>query len=108
MIVEYWASATRPRNANGLGLTPAETDEDLREFEIALTRWPDPRSLISEWRTLVLTQQVIGRQVYDARLAAFAQTSQLNRLLTLNAPDFARFHFLRCVSPAQLIAEFGG
>ena len=107
VIVEYWASATRPKAANGLGLTPEGADRDLAAFEAALVRLPDPPSLTTEWRQIVRTHAVLGRQAYDARLAAFMRAGSIGRLLTLNAGDFARYPFVACVSPTALLAEYG-
>ena len=51
------------------------------------------------WRSLVDAHDVIGRQVFDARLVAVMQAHGLTHLLTLNPAHFRRFPGLTVVDP---------
>src|SRR5947209_13059697 len=69
-IIEFWSVATRPADVNGLGMTPAEADVELRRLEGFFVLLADIPAIYTEWRQLVLALGVSGRQVHDARLAA--------------------------------------
>ncbi len=97
--VEFWATATRPVHANGLGLDAAGADHLLKQVEAAFPLLDDPPSLYAEWRRLVLAHDVSGRQVYDARLAAFMLVHGITHILTFNIADFARYSGVVAVHP---------
>src|SRR5438093_1052154 len=67
-LTEYWALATRPAEANGLGLSIAQVRTDIRNMEAAFSLLPEAPDLYLHWLNLAETYAVIGRQVYDARL----------------------------------------
>ena len=52
---------------------------------------PETPEVFSTWLELVTTQQVSGKQVHDARLAASLKAHGVETLLTLNGGDFRRF-----------------
>jgi len=100
--IEFWSVATRPQAVNGLGFHPAKAEEALRAAE-GWTIWlPEPPDIGRRWRVLVNKHDVRGRQVHDARLAAFMNAHGIVNLLTLNAADFARFPGVTCLSPATV------
>ena len=88
---EFWNVATRPRDKNGYGLSPAEAEQLLREAENLFTLLPDTPLLYSRWRSLVLAVQVSGMQVHDARLVAWMKVHGVTHVLTLNTDDFTRY-----------------
>ncbi len=69
-FVEFQALATRPIEANGLGLTPAQANERAMDIEILFPMLPEVPEIYAHWRFLMETIEVRGRQVYDARLVA--------------------------------------
>src|ERR1051326_7913274 len=69
-IVEFWSVTTRPVNVNGLGLTPAQAELELRQLEALFPLLPYTGAIHAIWRQLVVAAKVSGRQVHDARLAA--------------------------------------
>ncbi|MEM9272001.1 MAG: type II toxin-antitoxin system VapC family toxin [Cyanobacteria bacterium P01_F01_bin.143] len=89
--VEFWNVATRPANKNGFGLKPVAAERMLRLIERLFPLLPDAPTLYSEWRRIVVTFQVSGVQVYDARLVAAMKTNEVNHLLTFNTKDFTRY-----------------
>ena len=66
-FIEFWAVATRPRTANGLGLTVGEVAVRMIVIKSTLNLLPDVDGIFEEWERLVVQHQVLGKQVYDAR-----------------------------------------
>src|SRR5690348_4175011 len=64
-LVEFQALATRPVEANGLGLTPAQANERAEDIEALFPLLAEVPEIYSHWRTLMETVEVRGRQVYD-------------------------------------------
>jgi predicted nucleic acid-binding protein len=52
---------------------------------------PDEPAIYAVWKRLVTMHGVIGNQVYDARLVAVMRVHGVDRILTFNAADFARY-----------------
>lgn len=96
--VEFWNVATRPKNKNGFGLTPAEADRLLRLIERVFPLLSDMPTLYSEWRRIVVTFSVSGVQVHDARLVAAMKSNGVTHILTLNTTDFVRYASERIVA----------
>src|SRR6266478_6826214 len=98
-IAELWNSMTRPIARNGLGLTAAEAEQEVRAIESGMTLLPDGEAVYREWRRIVVEYGVSGVQVHDARLAAAMYVHHVDHLLTLNVADFSRFTGLTAVHP---------
>lgn len=69
-IAELWNAMTRPVARNGLGLTIAEAEREVRAIEASMSLLPDNERVYREWRKLIVQYGVSGVQVHDARLAA--------------------------------------
>ena len=67
-----------------------------------MTFLPDNERCIQIWRELVITYNVRGVQVHDARLVAIMQAYGLNRILTMNQQDFLRYANIQAVHPSQI------
>jgi predicted nucleic acid-binding protein len=88
VLVEFWAVATRPESANGLGWstkTTAEAIHGLRDQFPLLNETPD---ILDRWLELVDHFQVAGKRTHDARLAALLLAHGIRQLLTFNTADF--------------------
>lgn len=97
---EFWNVCTRPTSARGgLGLTIPDTDKRLRVIESQFSVLSEPPKAYAQWRQLVLTHGVMGRQVHDARLVATMQSHAIRHILTLNGADFRRFPFVVVFDP---------
>jgi predicted nucleic acid-binding protein len=103
-LVEFWAVATRPLDANGLGRSCAEAAEWLQQFERAFSLLVEAPAIYTVWRDLVTRYRVSGRQVHDALLAAVMLVHGVTRILTFNTEDFARFPEIEAVDPQALAA----
>jgi predicted nucleic acid-binding protein len=107
-LIEFWAVATRPIANNGLGLTVARATQELTKLKALFAILPDTAEILSEWEQLVVKHQVLGRQVYDARLVAAMNVHNLTHLLTFNTGDFKRFSFITAASPQTILNDETG
>jgi predicted nucleic acid-binding protein len=91
VMVEFRNVATRPVAANGLGLPIVDAESLASIFEsrfLLLTETPD---IYPDWKTLVNSLAIVGKQVHDARLVAVCHVHKVTHVLTFNVPHFARF-----------------
>ena len=104
-VAEFWNTCTRPLDQNGFGLSPQETDRRARAFEDKLRFLPDSAAVHEEWRALLVSHKVSGVQVHDARLAAAMRVHGIQRILTFNERDFARYPEIQAVHPRALLTK---
>lgn len=90
-LVEFWRSATRPVERNGLGFTLLQAEAELQRLEMLFPVLPDVPEIYPEWRRLVLNYGVMGVNVHDARLVAVMRVYRLTHILTFNIGDFTRY-----------------
>jgi predicted nucleic acid-binding protein len=90
-LIEFWNVATRPADKNGFGLNPADAEPVLRLIERLFSVLPDSAEVYPEWRHLILSFNVSGVQVHDARLVAAMKVHGISHIVTFNAGDFARY-----------------
>jgi predicted nucleic acid-binding protein len=90
VLVEFRNVATRPAANNGLGLTGPASESIAAVFESAFSLLKETPDLFSNWKAVVQTHAVVGKQVYDARLVAVCHVHQISHLLTFNVAHFAR------------------
>jgi|ERR1035438_1987533 predicted nucleic acid-binding protein len=98
-VAEFWNACTRPADRNGYGISPKETDRRARFFEERLRLLPDSLAVHRTWRELLVTYDISGVQVHDARLVAAMQVHGVTRILTFNDKDFARYAEIEVVNP---------
>lgn len=99
---EFWNASTRPLDKNGFGLSISETDRLARVIERDLEFLPDSHPVHDRWRRLLVTHEIKGVQVHDARLAASMYVHGVPQLLTINVRDFVRFSGLSILHPAEV------
>ncbi|MEP7341603.1 MAG: type II toxin-antitoxin system VapC family toxin [Acidobacteriota bacterium] len=102
-VIEFWNVATRPAQYNGLGFTHQQAQAEVEKIERLFQLILDVPAIYAEWKRLVLTHAVTGKQVHDARIAAALTTHGITHLLTFNTADFKRFTAIVAVSPAELL-----
>jgi predicted nucleic acid-binding protein len=104
-LVEFYATVTRPRDANGPGWKPKGALAALEGFEKRFELLPDAAPILAQWRALVAARKVIAKASHDTRLAAFCLVYGVG-ILTANPKDFRRFvpDGLRIVEPASFTA----
>jgi len=101
-VGEFCNTCTRPIDRNGYGLSPREADQRARLFEGKLRLLPDSLAVHEEWRRLIVAHDVSGVQVHDARLAAAMRVHGVERILTFNDQDFARFPRIEAIHPGAV------
>lgn len=82
-LIEYWAVATRPIDANGLGLDVAETYDEVRKFKQYFHFLVIGHEVYSNWEKLVTKYQVKGKKTHDAHIVAAMIQHHITHLLTL-------------------------
>lgn len=102
VIIEFWTLATRPKEANGLGLATTDAASLVKRLVNQFPLLPDSADIYPRWLALAETHNVIGRQVYDARLVAVMQTYGVTHLLTFNGSHFRRFSGIVIVDPTNV------
>ncbi|MFN0277375.1 MAG: type II toxin-antitoxin system VapC family toxin [Pyrinomonadaceae bacterium] len=102
-LVEFWAVATRPLEANGLNLSIEKTVSEMRRFRRNFTFVNELPDLFFEWEILVQKYQVKGKNVHDARIVAAMMQHGITHLLTFNVKDFNRFDEITVVDPKEFV-----
>ena len=102
-LIEFWAVATRPVEANGLGLSVEKAAEEVTRFEAVFRLADEPPALFRRWRQLVEAHAVKGKRVHDARLVAIMIEGDLDHILTFNVDDFRRYPGITAVSPHSFL-----
>ncbi|MFM7363849.1 MAG: type II toxin-antitoxin system VapC family toxin [Cuspidothrix sp.] len=102
-IIEFWAVATRPLDKNGLGLSITQAEEESAKLKKIFILELDTPQIFTEWESLVIKYQVMGKQVHDARLAAAMLAHNITHLLTFNVDDFQRFSDIVVVDPRSVV-----
>lgn len=104
-LIEFWNVATRPLKQNGLGMTVAQTDDELGKLQTLFNVLLDSPELYFAWRTLVTEYAVMGVQVHDTRLVAAMLVHGVTHILTFNTSDFNRFNeLITVVHPSDIFA----
>ncbi|MBE9235647.1 PIN domain-containing protein [Anabaena aphanizomenioides LEGE 00250] len=102
-IIEFWAVATRPLDKNGLGLSITQAEEESEKLKKIFILELDTPQIFTEWESLVIKYQVMGKQVHDARLVAAMLAHNITHLLTFNVDDFKRFADIVVVDPRSVV-----
>jgi predicted nucleic acid-binding protein len=90
-IAEFWNVVTRPVANNGLGFPVSLALSEVEKIERILTLLRDSAATYPEWKRLVVKHSVLGTKVHDARLVAAMNVHGIERILTFNTGDFARY-----------------
>jgi predicted nucleic acid-binding protein len=104
VLYEFWVVATRPVAANGLGMTPGQAELELNRLVALYPLLPDGAAIYDEWKRLVTTYLVVGKNAHDTRLIAAMTVHGMTHLLTFNTADFSRFPGITALDPAVLVA----
>ena len=102
-LYEFWSVATRPTDANGLGMSVSEANAEIQRFAPPLFRLlRDERAILLRWQELVSKYEVKGKVAHDAQLVAAMLRHGISHLLTFNEKDFTRFAEIRTVTPQAM------
>lgn len=100
IVAEFWNVATRPVAANGLGLSTDETRQQLSRLEGFFSVLAESAEVYAEWKRLVVTHDVQGVKVHDARLVAAMNVYGIRRIVTFNIDDFKRYESIEASRPS--------
>ena len=103
-LAEFWFVCTRPVSSNGLGYSYARTNRYVGRFEPYLDMFFETPAVVAQWRTLLEEMRMVGRQIFDARLAAAATVHGFERILTFDVDHFRRYSGIEIVHPADVLA----
>ena len=101
VLIEFWAVATRPAEANGLGWSVEQTRRVLDGLMVQLSLLEDRPDIFTAWLDLA-NSGVSGKRAHDARIAAVLLAHGLDSVLTLNVKDFAGFEGIVAVHPTDV------
>ena len=101
-IIEFWATATRPQDANGLGWDTIQTSAVCQGFLTRFNLLSDTDAIFTEWLRLVTDNSLKGRRVFDARLAAVMKVHSVSALLTFDEDHFNCFQHISVVRPESV------
>ncbi|MCW5960526.1 MAG: PIN domain-containing protein [Pyrinomonadaceae bacterium] len=102
VLIEFWAVATRPANANGLGMTTEAAKLELDTLQELFKVLPDNEKIFEQWRSLVVKHKISGKPTHDARIAAALIAHKIENIVTLNPGDFKRFTQINAVNPQDI------
>lgn len=101
-IVEFWAVATRPLEANGLGWTTQRTGTEVEQLLNTFRLLQDSPDILTHWQALVTAHDIKGKKTHDARLVAVMQAHGVTHLLTFNTDDFKGYHEITLIHPTEV------
>ena len=90
VLIEFRNVATRPKSANGAGLSIAEAESHAAKFEAIFPLLAEVADIYSGWKRMVGALGIIGKQVHDARLVAVCHVHSVTQVLTFNIAHFTR------------------
>lgn len=102
VVVEFWCAATRPVEANGLGIEPSFLAAYVGGLLADFSMLEDNKDVFPEWLGLVASHGVRGKKTHDTRLAAVMLAHGVDHLLTFNVDDFRRYQEIKAVHPADV------
>lgn len=88
---EYLVVATRPLEANGLGLPVEDALANVDAFLGRMRLLTDSESTWNHLLGLIADHRCQGKQIHDANVVATALSHGVTQLVTANVGDFLRF-----------------
>jgi predicted nucleic acid-binding protein len=101
-LIEFWAVATRPREANGFGWSTEQTASEIEQIRNRFPLLADTPEIVTRWLTLVTDHDIKGKKVHDARLVAVMQVHDVTQLLTFNTDDFKGYPNITLLHPRNI------
>src|SRR5438105_9572905 len=90
VLIEFRNVATRPKSANGAGLSIVDAETHAATFEAKFALLAETPDIFVAWKALVGALGIIGKQVHDARIIAVCHVHSVTHLLTFNVAHFGR------------------
>ena len=102
-LYEMYVACTRPRSANGLGMTSQEAHAVLASARTLFRLLPETTQVYATWEGLVAKYAIHGKHAHDARLAAMLIEHRVPRLLTFDDADFKQFVEVAALNPFDVL-----
>ena len=101
-LAEFWAVATRAKEANGLVWNLTQTQFHL-EMILETFVFIEAKIEAAFLLEFLLQNAVHGKQVHDANLVFTMQQNSIVHLVTLNDADFKRFTGIQVLKPEEQV-----
>jgi predicted nucleic acid-binding protein len=92
IIYEFYVVATHPEKNNGFGLSAENANNEIENILETYTFLDNGVGMFQLWMKLIKQYNIIGKKAHDTRLVAFMQSNNIEKLYTLNKPDFVKFN----------------
>ncbi|MBW4630388.1 MAG: PIN domain-containing protein [Iphinoe sp. HA4291-MV1] len=102
-IVEFWVVATRPVEVNGLGWSAEQTRTEVEQIVSQFPLLEETPQIFTHWLNYVITNNVMGKRVHDARFIAVMLAHGVTHLLTFNIDDFRNKQEIVIVHPQTVM-----
>jgi len=90
VLIEFRNVATRPKSANGAGLSIMEAENHAATFVAKFALLAETPDIYVAWKAIVEALAIVGKQVHDARITAVCHVHAVTHLLTFNVAHFGR------------------
>ena len=104
---EYLVVATRPLEANGLGLNVGDAIANVNEFLRLTHSYDETDEVARRLRHLAVVYNLRGKVLHDANLVATMTVNGISILVTQNLDDFARFDEIEAIA-LEDVSPVGG
>ena len=102
ILREYLVVATRPLDANGLGLPVRDATANVSELLRCIQLYDETEEVAGRLRRLGLTYGLHGKRLHDANIVATMSTHGIRALVTQNPDDFAPFDEIDVLTVADV------
>jgi predicted nucleic acid-binding protein len=102
ILIEFWAVATRPVSANGLGWDIAQTRTEVGQLLDQFPLLEERPEVFPHWLSLVTAHSVSGKRVHDLRILAVMLVHRIDHVLTFNVNDFPTPLGITIVHPSEV------
>ena len=102
---EFLVVATRPVEANGLGMSAGDALANVTEFSRCIRLLDETEEVSRRLRNLVRQHKLQGKRIHDANIAATLLAHGLDRLVTDNPADYKVFTQITIHSPNTFHGE---
>ncbi len=105
ILREYLVVATRPVEADGLGLDTSDAVRNIRAFRTRTHLLPESAEIHDELIALVETHSLKGKRIHDANVVAAAGCHHVSAIITDNTDDYTGISPVPVLSPRSAVEE---
>jgi len=104
-LAEFWNVSTRPTSARGgYGISVQWAARRLAFLQRLCVIEGGGQPAFEEWKRLLVSCNVQGSKVHNARIAALMLASGVSHIITLNVADFSRFPGIIALRPTDVLS----